>query len=288
MGSLLHGLTLEAIAYVVLMVFITLFAYVSRGRAALHWSPELRQSALTNFLLLHWGGLNGVFFLLTIAPLAWAYTALNLPMLPPEFWAGWPIVLKALAALFVYDLAMYWIHRLLHTGWFWPTHAVHHSDPEMHFLTWSRAHFTEQLVLLSLLVVTTSWMGFRIQDIVWLYIAKSMHQYYVHSRIDWDHGFLKYVITSPQLHRWHHANVEAAYDKNFATIFPVFDLIWGTYYNPGSSIDVPTGISDEPDNDFVSQLLYPFRAWGRMWRERQARRRSPEETQTQVGASAQI
>jgi sterol desaturase/sphingolipid hydroxylase (fatty acid hydroxylase superfamily) len=268
MGDMLLSLQLEAITYVGLMIVITLFAYLSRGRAALEWTPELRQSALTNFLMLHWGGLNGVFYMFTIAPLIWAYSAFNLPALPPEFWDGCPIIIKALAALLVYDIAMYWIHRMLHTGWFWPTHAVHHSDPNMHFLTWSRAHFTEQLVLLSALVLTTSWMGFSISEIVWLYIAKSLHQYYVHSRIDWDHGFLKYVIASPQIHRWHHANVEAAYDKNFATIFPFLDVIWGTYYNPGPSIDVPTGISDAPPNDFVSQLLYPFRKWGEMLKAR--------------------
>ena len=64
-----------------------------------------------------------------------------------------------------------------------------------------------------------------------------------------------------------------AYDKNFASTFPVFDRMFGTCYNPGSAIDVPTGIADNPANDFLTQTLYPFRKWGQMLR---ARGKAPE------------
>lgn len=59
-----------------------------------------------------------------------------------------------------------------------------------------------------------------------------------------------------------------AYDKNFASIFAVFDRMFGTYYNPGSAINVPTGISDNAANDFLTQTLYPFRKWAEMLRAR--------------------
>jgi sterol desaturase/sphingolipid hydroxylase (fatty acid hydroxylase superfamily) len=62
--------------------------------------------------------------------------------------------------------------------------------------------------------------------------------------------------------------VEAAYDKNFASIFPFFDLMFGTYYNPGSSVAVPTGIGNNPDNNVIALILYPFGEWGRMLAER--------------------
>lgn len=251
-----------------LTVVFTFLAFLSRGREALHWPKSLRQSGLTNFLILQFASLNGALYLVLIAPLAFAYTWLGLPVMDAGAWDGVPLLLKALAALAVYDFSLYWVHRMLHTSWLWPAHAVHHSDPELHFLSWSRGHFTEQFVIAAVLVFTSSWMGFRLEEIAGLALIRGLHQYYVHAKLDWDHGIFKDVLVSPQMHRWHHAAVPEAYDKNFASIFPVFDRMFGTYYNPGSAIHVPTGVEDAPANDFLTQTLYPFRKWAEMLKAR--------------------
>lgn len=277
MDSLAMGLWSQAKLYVLLFVAFTLLAVLSRGRDAFNWSPELRRSAMTNLLILYFGSLNGILYLATIAPLEWSYHALNLPSLDPSIWEGVPFVLKCLIALLVYDVSIYWVHRILHTSWLWPSHAVHHSDPELHFLSWSRGHFTEQIFIAGCLVFTSSWLGFKIQEIFILATIKALHQYYVHSKLDWNHGILGEVIASPQFHRWHHANLVEAYDKNFATIFPFLDRLWGTYYNPGSALNIPTGIEDEPSNDFITQTLYPFRKWSEMFKAHRAKESFPVE-----------
>lgn len=277
MDGIVASLAIEATTYVVLMVVFTLFAFLSRGRDAFTWGPELRQSALTNVLMLHVGGLNGVLYLLTIAPLIALYHRIGLPVLPETVWTQVPFVVKALVALLVYDFTLYWVHRWLHTSWLWPAHAVHHSDTELHFLSWSRGHFIEQFVIAACLVFSSTWLGFGIKEIYGLALLQGLHQYYVHARLDWNHGFLCHVIVSPQLHRWHHAEMEEAYDKNFASIFPFFDLMFGTYYNPGSSVAVPTGIGNNPDNNVIALILYPFREWGSMLAERK-RAGPPAET----------
>jgi sterol desaturase/sphingolipid hydroxylase (fatty acid hydroxylase superfamily) len=266
MTQFMHLIYGQAFVMACLMIGFTGLAFLSRGRAALQWSPELRQSAMTNVLLHNFGSLSGPMALLTIAPLHALYDRLSLPKLSPDAFDTWPLALTALLALLVYDFSMYWVHRALHMRWLWPSHAVHHSDPELNFLSWWRGHFTEHLVIAGALVFTLSWLGFAIEAIYGLAICKAVHQYYVHARLDWDHGPFKYVLVSPQFHRWHHARADAAHDKNFATIFPFFDVAFGTYYNPRSAIDEPTGIADEPSNDFVTQILYPFREWSRMLR----------------------
>jgi len=81
-------------------------------------------------------------------------------------------------------------------------HAVHHSDTELNFLSWSRGHALEQSFIAIGVLLGSSW--------------------------------LKYIIASPQYHRWHHAEKEEAWDKNFASIFPFLDVLWGTYYYPHS------------------------------------------------------
>jgi sterol desaturase/sphingolipid hydroxylase (fatty acid hydroxylase superfamily) len=248
----------------VLGAAFTLLAYIARGKSALVWSKSMRQSMTTNILLAHIGGLNGALYAVLVTPLALAYQALNLPVLPESVTASWPVAVKIIVALLVYDFTLYWVHRLLHGRWLWPAHAVHHSDPSLNFMSWSRGHFTEQAVIAWGLVLTMSWLGFSMQEIAGLALVKAVHQHYVHSHLDWDHGFLRDVIVSPQFHRWHHSQEEAAWDKNFATIFPFIDRMFGTYYNPGTAFNTPTGIPDNPANDFVTQLLYPFRTWARM------------------------
>lgn len=273
MQQYLAGIAGQIAVLGVLLVVFTGLAFLSRGRDALRWPKELRRSAVTNFLIAQFSSLNGALYLVAIVPLTMAYSALGLPVLQAEAWTGVPVWLKALVALLVYDFSLYWIHRALHTRWLWPSHAVHHSDPQLHFLSWSRGHFTEQLLIAAALVATSSWLGFRLEEIAGLALLKGLHQYYVHARLDWDHGIFRHLLVSPQMHRWHHADVPEAYDKNFATIFPFFDLMFGTYYNPGSAVDVPTGIPDNPANDFITQTLYPFRQWGAMLK---ARRKAKE------------
>jgi len=58
--------------------------------------------------------------------------------------------------------------------------------------------------------------------------------------------------------------VVEAYDKNFASIFPFIDKMFGTYYYPGTAVNVPTGFPGTPKNDFVALICYPFTEWYRM------------------------
>lgn len=48
----------------------TVLAFLSRVRAAFHWPKPLRQSAVTNCLIIQFTSLNGALYLVLIAPLA--------------------------------------------------------------------------------------------------------------------------------------------------------------------------------------------------------------------------
>ena len=86
---------------------------------------------------------------------------------------------------------------MLHTSVPWPAYAAHLSDPELHFLSWSRGHFTEQVVIAGCLVFTSSRMGFRMEQIAGLALTKGLHQHYVHSKLDRD-GIFCDVLVPPQ------------------------------------------------------------------------------------------
>lgn len=250
--------------YAFLFLTITILSALSRGREAFEWSTSLKKSAFINLAYLKFMAYFGGAFFILIIPVSNAYDAAGFPQISQEFWDSVPFPVMCLAVLFVYDVSLYWIHRALHQTWLWPMHAVHHSDTDLHFLSWSRGHAIEQTFIGACMIFSATWLGLSVTDIAGLALIRALHQYYVHSNIDWDHGPLKKIIVSPQYHRWHHVDRADAYDKNFASIFPFLDILFGTYYFPGSAKDLPTGFEGTPGHNFIKLVTYPFTEWGRM------------------------
>ncbi|HBL94265.1 MAG TPA: hypothetical protein DD375_12275, partial [Hyphomonas sp.] len=54
------------------------------------------------------------------------------------------------------DFSDYWVHRLMHTKWLWPSHVIHHSDTVMNNTTSVRMHIIELIIMAaSFLMVAT-------------------------------------------------------------------------------------------------------------------------------------
>ena len=246
---------------------VTVLAVLSRGRRALKYPRSLMKSGVVNVIFYQLNSFLSVpLFLLAIALVSSLQQA-GMPRLPREMWNGLPLPLTYLILCLSYDFVLYWIHRILHMRWLWPMHAVHHSDPDLHFLSWDRAHFMEQVFIQLSFFFALSWMGLTLNEVILLALARNFHQYYVHSNIDWDHGPFNIILASPQYHRWHHADDPAAHDKNFASSFPIWDKLFGTYYYPGSCTNIPTGFPESPGNDIPQLVLYPFKEWFGMIKE---------------------
>jgi sterol desaturase/sphingolipid hydroxylase (fatty acid hydroxylase superfamily) len=83
---------------------------------------------------------------------------------------------------------------------------------------------------------------------------------FVHANLNWTLGPFKYVIAGPVFHRWHHTSLERGGNKNFASTFPVLDLMFGTFYMPAHELpsDYGIGEADFPQT-FGGQLLYPLK-----------------------------
>ncbi|MBD8891793.1 sterol desaturase family protein [Roseibium litorale] len=192
-----------------------------------------------------------------------AYDMLGVPTLDSGIWTPLPTWVLAFLAVLFYDFANYWNHRLMHMGWLWPVHAIHHSDPEVNGLTGYRIHFLEVFIMAASYVILLSWLGFPAEGMGLGAVFIALHGVYVHLDLDWGHGPLRYLIASPRFHRWHHADVPAAYGKNLANIFPFFDVLFGTYRVPGP-VTGPLGAQGVPENDVVKLCLFPFTEWTRM------------------------
>ncbi len=60
--------------------------------------------------------------------------------------AAQPAWLQALEIYVLVDFMDYWLHRLFHTGAWWPFHAVHHSSEDLDWLSAVRVHPVNEAV----------------------------------------------------------------------------------------------------------------------------------------------
>lgn len=177
--------------------------------------------------------------------------------------ADMPVWAVATLAVVLSDFIGYWRHRLMHLTALWPIHAAHHSDEDLTWFSLIRFHPLNRLVAVGFDAAILSALGLPIWAIIFSNRVRHYYGYVVHADIGWRFGPLKYIFVSPFLHRWHHATDEAARDTNFATVFSLYDWLFGTFYCPPHRAE-QLGV-DGPDypTSFIGQLWYPFAEWGR-------------------------
>lgn len=171
-----------------------------------------------------------------------------------------PIGIQLVLALLAGDLAGYWSHRLFHRGRFWRFHAIHHSATELSWLSSVRVHPVNEIVNHALHALVLVALGFRVDVLAAVVPFFALYGILLHANVPWSFGSFKYVLASPTFHRWHHTAQEEGLDKNFAGLFPIWDLMFGTFYMPEGRIPVRFGvIGDDVPQTFWRQLTWPFR-----------------------------
>lgn len=172
-----------------------------------------------------------------------------------------PFVVELFLAFFVADFFQYWVHRLFHTyGYLWRFHSIHHSTQNMDWLAGSRTHFIDILVTRGAAFTPLYIFGFSplVFNVYILFMA--IHAVLIHSNTRINFGFFKYIFATPQYHHWHHCDDPRYYGKNFATIFPFIDKVFGTYYLPGKEWPSGTGLNDVSfPKGYLKQMVYPLR-----------------------------
>jgi sterol desaturase/sphingolipid hydroxylase (fatty acid hydroxylase superfamily) len=174
--------------------------------------------------------------------------------------ASAPLWLQAVTVLLVGDLIGYWSHRLFHGRRLWPFHAVHHSSTQVDWLSSVRLHPVNDVVSKLLQAVPFVLLGFH-PGVVAAYVPfLTFHAILLHANVPWTFGPLRYVVSSPAFHRWHHTTQEEGLDKNFAGLFPFIDMLFGTFYMPNGRQPERFGILGPPvPAGLFAQLAYPFR-----------------------------
>lgn len=248
--------------YFVIFSFLLLVLGIAicRQSFSLKFSAPLKRSVSTNFVF-WWANILFVpLVLLGYEVVKIVFEGADLPRLQESVWEGVPFLLLAILGTVSKDFADYWNHRALHHRWLWPVHAIHHSDTALNPLTTYRVHFLEPFVMYLSYLLLLGWLSLPEGAVAAGAIFVTLHNMYVHINVDWGHGPFKYVVASPRMHQWHHADVPEAHGKNLANIFPVFDLLFGTYYVPGPCTE-RLGASGVPETNYMKLSLHPFVKW---------------------------
>lgn len=201
-------------------------------------------------------GIHGV---LLFAPIAVAIDALIAPispgwLAPLPFWAH-------LAIIFVgSDFVAYWIHRAEHRFKFmWAFHTTHHSQTHLNFATIARFHPVEMLYHNILVFIPLRFLGLDATAWLPLFLLNQLLGGWVHTQIPWKLGPLYRVVATPWFHSYHHSTDPEHYDRNFGSVFSLWDHLFGTAYRSSERRPANFGLQEDPAPTLASTLFTPFR-----------------------------
>jgi sterol desaturase/sphingolipid hydroxylase (fatty acid hydroxylase superfamily) len=177
--------------------------------------------------------------------------------------AAQPLWLQFVEIVLAVDFTTYWVHRAFHrVPWLWSFHAIHHSSRELDWLAGSRMHLLDVFVTRAAAFLPVFVLGFAPAALYAYLVFVSFHAVYIHANVRWRWPYLRWLITTPEYHHWHHTSDEEGLDKNFAGCLPLWDVVFGTAHQPGHWPRNYGTVEFQPPEDYLGQLLYPFRRRG--------------------------
>ena len=176
-----------------------------------------------------------------------------------------PYWARLLVFFVIIDFVQWFTHTLLHKYQFlWNFHKVHHSVKQMGFAAHLRYHWMEPVFYNSMKYIPLAIMGgFSAQDVAIVHFFNIAIGHLNHANINWDYGYLKYILNNPKMHIWHHARELPKGRKNgvnFGITLSIWDYIFKTNYIPYSGRDIELGFEGDEEfpKDFIKQELYPL------------------------------
>jgi sterol desaturase/sphingolipid hydroxylase (fatty acid hydroxylase superfamily) len=144
-----------------------------------------------------------------------------------------PLAATILGTLLARGFISFFTHYLTHkVPVLWRIHRVHHLDTELDVSTTVRFHPAEFAV--NLLVGVPIVVAFGMSPwVLMLYeVLDAGITPFSHANVRIPPGLervLRYAVATPDLHRVHHSAWQTETDSNFSAVFPIWDIVFGTF-----------------------------------------------------------
>jgi len=171
-----------------------------------------------------------------------------------------PMIAATLIYLVVFDLAIYFQHRLFHfIGPLWRLHRMHHTDLDYDLTTGNRFHPMSIVLSLIIKLILVVVMGPPVASVLVAEILLNLTSMFNHSnvnipaRID---RILRWFVVTPDMHRIHHSQNSVEHNRNFGFNFPWWDRLFGTYQEQPAIVHESMAIGIEGFNESSSIWLH--------------------------------
>lgn len=179
-----------------------------------------------------------------------------------------PLLGTLIATLLARGFISFFTHYLMHkVPLLWQLHRVHHLDTEMDVSTTVRFHPFEFIAALIPGVPLVVVFGMSPWVLLLYEIFDAVVTLFSHANIRLPRAIdriLRYIIVTPDLHRVHHSSYHPETDSNFSAVFPIWDIVFGTFRTdtrePQAEMELGLEeVRDERTNQFGWLLSSAFR-----------------------------
>ena len=255
------GLTVTLAAYILVLicaVLITLHEAKVPYRAA--WKPT--GGELTNdvmFMVLVQVALPYLLSISLVVGLSKLLTESGITV--QGFWPhDFPVWSQVCLMLLAAEFPRYWLHRAFHKFTpMWRFHAVHHSPHRLYWLNVGRFHPMEKALQYGVDALPFALLGVAPDVLAAYFVFYAINGFFQHSNCRVRLGPLNYVVSGPELHRWHHSEFAEESDNNFGNNLIIWDILFGTRFLPRDREVGSLGLVNRNyPMGFVAQMRTPF------------------------------
>ena len=162
-------------------------------------------------------------------------------------WQWWSLLLT----FELVDLIYYAYHRMAHrVALLWGAHVVHHQSEEYN-LTVSLRQDSIGVLAATPFYLIPALIGIPLPVFIAMNGLFQLYQFFVHTALVRNMGFLEHVISTPRLHQLHHARNVEYIDCNYSGFLILWDRLFGTYRPP--SVEPLFGVTQ------------PISSWSPVW-----------------------
>lgn len=164
--------------------------------------------------------------------------------------------------LLVFDLAIYFQHRVFHAvPCLWRLHRMHHTDRDYDVTTGNRFHPLSILISSFIKIVLILLAGPSALAVIVAEVLLNACAMFNHSNLRIPvlvDRYLRLMVVTPDVHRVHHSIDHHEHNCNFGFNFPWWDRLFGTYLAQPSLGHDDMEIGIEGFRDTRSEKLLPM------------------------------